>query len=91
MKISISQHALQQMFRRNISVEDVKGAVKNGEMIKSYPDDNPYPSKLVLFTHDNKPLHVVFAENIIEKEIIVITAYEPDSKIWSPDFKSKIE
>jgi len=48
MDLIFSFHALQQMFKRNISVEQVKYAILNGEEIRSYPDDKPYPSKLLL-------------------------------------------
>jgi hypothetical protein len=42
--IHFSGHAIVQMFKRNIKVDDVKQAVKGGKVIKSYPHDKPYPS-----------------------------------------------
>lgn len=89
MKISISRHALQQMFRRGISVEELKNALMHGQVLKSYEDDKPYPSKLVLHIQNNIPLHVVYAENPLEKVKIVITAYRPDEDVWDTDFKTK--
>jgi len=43
-----SEHALTQMFSRNIYFNDVETTLKEGETIEEYPDDNPYPSKLIL-------------------------------------------
>jgi hypothetical protein len=89
MQILFSQHAIQQMFKRNISVNLVKHAIMHGEEIKTYPDDKPYPSKLLLIFENKLPLHVVIAENSDNKEIIVITAYIPEVDSWHTDFKSK--
>ncbi len=35
---------------------------------------------------ENRPLHVVVAENPVGNEAIVITVYEPDATIWEADF-----
>jgi hypothetical protein len=56
-------HALERMFERRITVEDVRSVVTDGEVIQSYPDDKPYPSRLVLGWHETRPLHVVVAED----------------------------
>lgn len=89
MNIIFSQHALQQMFKRKISIERVKHAIENGEEIKNYPDDKPYPSVLVLAYKNELPLHVVIAKNYDEHKNIIITAYYPDPVIWAEDFKTR--
>ena len=40
-------HAIQRMFERGITEKDIQVILKNGKTIKSYPDDMPYPSRLV--------------------------------------------
>ncbi len=82
-------HALQRMFERNISVEDVHSVLDTGEIIKAYPDDTPYPSRLILGWSGDRPLHVVAADNPAEGETIVITTYEPDPGQWDSDFKRR--
>ena len=84
------EHAIQRMFERDIFEIDVENTVKNGEIIEEYIDDKPYPSFLVLGLK-GKPLHVVFAKNHGENEIIIITAYYPDKEKWSDDYKRRIE
>jgi hypothetical protein len=42
--IYFSGHATVQMFKRNINVNDIELVIKSGEVIKSYPNDKPYPS-----------------------------------------------
>ena len=85
------EHAIQRMFERDIFEIDVENTIRNGEIIEEYLDDKPYPSFLVLGLNDGKPLHVVFAKNHEENEIIIITAYCPDKNKWSDDYKKRIE
>ena len=55
-------------------------------VVEEYPDDNPYPSCLLLGWIGKRPLHIVIAENSDPRETIVITVYEPDSGKWMPGF-----
>lgn len=66
-KIIFRTHSLQRMFQRKISVAEVKSVVAAGKMIENYPEDLPYPSKLVLGYSNERPLHVVYSENIGSK------------------------
>lgn len=84
------EHAIQRMFERDIFEIDVEKTIINGEIIEEYLEDKPYPSFLALKLND-KPLHVVFAKNHEENEIIIITAYYPDKDKWSDDYKKRIE
>lgn len=82
-------HAVQRMFERNISREDVRAVLATGEVIREYPDDTPYPSRLILGWRGKRPLHVVAADNHTARETIIITVYQPDPDQWGPDFRSK--
>ncbi len=77
------------MFRRSISEEDVRDVLATEDIIKDYPDDTPYPSRLILGWRGERPLHVVAATNEQEQETIVMTVYEPDPGLWEPDFRRK--
>ena len=89
MEIPFSQHAIQQMFKRNIRPKYVKELLSLAEVIKDYPNDNPYPSKLLLGFINDIPLHIVVAYNNIDLQMIIVTAYVPDRELWSDDFKTK--
>ena len=41
-------HAIQRMFLRSISAEDVRDVLETGEIILEYTEDQPNPSRLVL-------------------------------------------
>ncbi len=77
------------MYQRAISAADVRAVLSIGETIESYPDDTPYPSRLVLGWWAERPLHVVVADNIEADETIVITVYEPDADFWEPGFRRR--
>lgn len=79
-------HAIKRMFQRQVSEEDVKQVLATGEMIESYPNDRPYPSKLLLGWRGSRPLHVVAADNVQSDETIVITVYEPAPQEWEAGF-----
>ena len=88
-KIRLSRHALQRMFEREISPEDVRSVVMAGEIVEQYPDDTPYASALLLGWVGRRPVHVVVARDPDTAECYVITAYEPESGLWSEDFKGR--
>jgi len=88
-KLTFSGHAVQRMFERSISPKDVRKIVESGETINDYPDDTPYPSKLILGYVGKRPIHIVLGYNELEETCIAITVYEPSSDIWKEGFKEK--
>ena len=77
-------HAVLRMAQRGIREEEVADVVSQGKEMESYPNDVPYPSRLLLGWVANRPIHVVTAET--GSEIIIITVYEPDPAQWQPGF-----
>jgi hypothetical protein len=89
-KIIFRTHAIIRMFQRRINEKDVRSVLETGENIELYPDDTPYPSRLVMGWLESRPLHVVVADNIADNEKVVITVYEPEQDKWSKNFKRRI-
>jgi hypothetical protein len=88
-RLTFRVHAIHRMYQRRISEGEVRNVIETGETIEDYPDDFPYPSRLVLGWHGPRPIHVVVADNNSEQEYIVITVYEPDPSEWEADFKRR--
>ena len=82
-------HALQRMFRRRISDEDVRHVLVTGKTIEAYPGAKPFPSRLVLGWRGPRPIHVVVADNTAQQETIVITVYEPGATEWEAGFEKR--
>ena len=88
-KLTFRIHALRQMFQRRITDSDIRELIGLGIIIEEYQDDTPYPSFLVSGTVSSRSLHVVMAYNNVDREAIVITAYEPDPDLWSDNFTQR--
>ena len=83
-----TNHIVARLVQRGISMDDVEGALFNGEIIELYPDDYPYPSCLVLGKSEtNESLHIVCG--VSDVDLWLITAYYPDNEDWEPDFKAR--
>ena len=82
-------HAVQRMSESEITERDVRDILYGGETIEAYPDDTPYPSRLMLRWCRGRPLHVVAAKNAQAQETIVITVYDPDPTLWEPGFRQR--
>ena len=82
-------HAVERMFERGISTEDVRQVIQSGQVIEDYLNDKPFPSCLVFGKAEGKPLHVVIATDKEASRAIVITVYEPDPSQWEPGFERR--
>jgi hypothetical protein len=56
-------HAIQRMFDRGIRETDVRDVLEHGEVIEAYPDDLPYPSRLMLGHCGGRPVHVLASDD----------------------------
>lgn len=72
------------MFERGIEPQDIREVVDHGEVIETYPDDAPLPSRLVRGWRRGRPLHVVAADNTQDQITVIITVYVPDAGHWEP-------
>lgn len=86
---TFSGHALQRMFSRNIEIADIKKVLEDYELIAEYPEDRPYPSRLILGWVNMRPLHVVASQNTQDYACYIITAYIPSLELWLEDFKTR--
>ena len=77
------------MLERNISRDDIKNTILNGEIIESYPDDKPFPSILMFYQINNRPLHVVVAFDEESIKLHIVTTYEPSLDFFESDFKTR--
>jgi hypothetical protein len=79
------------MVERDIPDQAVAEVVSRGKVIESYPEDKPYPSRLLLgwvnIGESARPIHVVAATT--DHEIIIVTVYEPDSAQWAAGFEKR--
>ena len=88
-EVKFTGHALRRMFERGIGVDDVLAVVASGETVANYPEDTPFPARLILGFVNSRPIHIVVAMDELRKTCQIITAYPPDPAQWEADFKTR--
>jgi Domain of unknown function (DUF4258) len=82
-------HVNMRMKNRFISRQMIYESVENFEIIESYPEDKYFPSYLVYSRYQNTVFHVLFAVDVANMNVRVITAYQPNTTEWTRDFKRR--
>lgn len=85
-QFELSKHAVDQSILRQISVQELREAIANCEIIENYPEDKYGPSCLVLgFTRTGRPLHI--QSSYPSRPLVkIVTLYEADPAEWN-DFR----
>lgn len=84
-----SRHAFERMFQREINPDTVAQVIASGEVIAEYPDDQPFPSALLLGFYGNKPVHAVVAHDSANGDCHLVTIYWPNPAILDETFKKR--
>ena len=81
-EFEFSRHATDQALLREITVQEIREAIRVGEIIEDYPEDKYGPSCLIHgYSEANRPLHIQCSHP--SRQIIkVITVYEPNAADW---------
>jgi len=85
-QFELSRYAVDQSLLRHISVQELREAIHNGEIIEDYPDDKYGPSCLIFGkTNQGRPIHVQcsYPSRPLVK---IITLYQPAPRLWQ-DFR----
>jgi hypothetical protein len=87
-QFEFTQHAVDQTFARHITVQEIREAFTDSQIIEDYPDDKYGPSCLVLgFTLAGRPLHIL-CSHPSRPLVKIVTLYEPDPDLWI-DFRMR--
>jgi hypothetical protein len=72
------------------TLADIRQTVLKGEVIRTYPDEKPYPEYLFLGYPDgpNAPCYVVVASN---DETVIVTVHDHDPDVYEPDHRTRRE
>jgi len=86
-QIKWTLHALSRIRKRKISSGAVISTILNGDIVKHYHDDKPFPSWLIYNNDSKSPLHVVTSTD--GKYVYIITAYVPTLDEWEDDYVTR--
>jgi len=87
-EVYVTRHAFRRMWERGVGPASVRGVVRFGEVIEEYPDDEPFPSVLVLGNVGTGPIHVVAGVEQGGARCHIITVYFPDPDVWD-EFRTR--
>ncbi len=89
--VRISEHGFQELEEDDIFPDEVIDSVDSGLIVEDYPDAWKGPTVLVRQTLvSRRHIHVVWGfSKANDRLAVLITAYFPDSSLWSPDFLSR--
>ena len=90
-RILVSTHGYDEMAADDIFFSDVVRGLADAEMVEDYPSASKGPSVLVLQHDENsQPIHVVWGiPKDKDEPVVLVTAYRPDPKRWSGDFRER--
>ncbi len=85
-KILWTYHVNMRLEQRHIARSEIVEAVDSFELVESYLEDKYMPSYLVVAAES---FHVLFAADVENDNVRIVTAYRPDPSEWSPGFKTR--
>lgn len=89
LRIYWTYHVNMRLRERLITRPEIIQSVERYEIIDSYPSDKHLPSYLVWTRHEDDVLHILFAADVENGNVRVITAYRPAPEEWGADFKRR--
>ena len=72
--------------RRHITRDEILNAVDSYSIVESYPQDKYLPSYLIVAADS---FHILFAVDVAEDNLRVVTAYRPDPGEWETDLRTR--
>lgn len=90
-EVRISEHGYDELAADGLSVREVVAGLDGGELVEDYPDF-PKGACVLVLEHDatNRPVHAVWGIPAgAVSPAVLVTAYRPDPKRWTDDFRSR--
>jgi hypothetical protein len=76
---------------KGIGRRSIIDSVNAYEIIESYPEDKYLPSYLVYSVHEDDYIHILFATDVENENVRIVTTYRPSQLEWLPDKKTRRE
>ena len=91
-KYSFSNHAYEELAKDDMLPSEILAGLGVAVVVEDYPDAKRGPSVLVFSRGKNgSPLHAVWGVRASDADkAVLITAYKPNRKLWTPDFLKRL-
>ena len=74
---------------KEISRKSITDSVNTYEIIESYPEDKYLPSYLIYTEYEEEYYHILFATDVEDENVRIVTTYRPSALEWSADLKTR--
>ena len=88
-RILWTYHVTMRLEARFISRRAILETTGEYRIIESYPDDKYLPSYLVWSKHEGTIFHILFAADVANKNVRIVTAYRPSPEEWEGDMETR--
>ena len=85
----LSEHAFDKLRILDCTFGEFDAALARAEIIEEHELGPGQLKELVLVTEWKRPLHVVVILDEVRQEERLVTVYEPDPALWSPDYRKR--
>jgi hypothetical protein len=91
-RYAFSNHAYEELAADAILPSEIIEGLVSALAIEDYPDAKRGSSVLVFWRdRDGNPLHAVWGIHASNPDkAVLITAYRPDPKLWTPDYRKRL-
>lgn len=83
----LSEHAFDKLRGLDCTFAEFDAAIDRAEVIEERVLDGDALKELLLALDWSRPLHVVVVVDERHREERIVTVYEPDPDLWSPDYR----
>ena len=88
-KVLWTYHVNMRLTARFVPRAAILESVSRFEVIESYPEDKYLPSYLIRTEHEGEVFHVLFATNVLNDQVRIVTCYRPDPGEWDQDLRQR--
>jgi hypothetical protein len=88
-KVFWTYHVNMRLRHRFIRRKAILESHRSYEILEEYQKDKYFPSYLVRSVYQNDIIHIVFAVDLEEDNVRIVTAYLPNPAEWEPEFRTR--
>jgi hypothetical protein len=86
---ALSEHAFDKLRLLDCTFAELGVAIPTAEIIEDRELDSGELKELLLLIAWKRPLHVVVIVDDLRREERLVTVYEPDRGMWTPDYRRR--
>lgn len=87
--VVLTYHVFEKIRSIDMTLAELERLLGAGEVIEEHQRSDTQTEELVLVAEWSRPLHLVVIADEAKGEERIVTVYEPDPELWSPDHRTR--